>query len=241
MSPFHVNKTVKDFEYDVQFKPKMEKQQKGRRIPIHMQGAVETELEKLIKEGHVDKVEEVGEDLFASPVVVTRKSDSSVEIAIDAVELNRLIVRKTTQMPILAELLDQISIKISEGRGKALFISTIDLKYAFGQISLHKITAKHCVGAIVGGKTTGHYRFLKGFYGLADMPVVSQSKIDRVLDNSAKAWQDDFIVATRGSAEEHLAVLDTVQRKLPNCRFRASVEKSKLFQQEAEWCVYRWH
>ena len=44
---FQVNKTVKNFEYDVQFKPSMElKQHRGRRIPIHMQMAVETELEK---------------------------------------------------------------------------------------------------------------------------------------------------------------------------------------------------
>ena len=58
---FQVNKTVKNFEHDLQFKPKMEiKQQKGRRIPIHMQKAVETELEKLIKEGHLKKLEEVG-------------------------------------------------------------------------------------------------------------------------------------------------------------------------------------
>ncbi len=106
-------------------------------------------------------------------------------------------------MPILAEWLDQISIKISEGRGKPLFISTIDLKYAFGQIALHRNTAKHCVAAIVGGKATGHCRFLKGFL------LVFQSKIDRVLDNSAKAWQDDIIVVTRGSEEEHLTELET--------------------------------
>ncbi len=147
---FQINKTVKDLKYDVQFKPKMEiKQQKGRRIPIHMQRAVETELEKLINEGHVEKLEELGEDIFVSPVVVTRKSYGSVKIALDAVELNRQIVRKT--MPILAEIFDQTSIKMSEGRDKPLFTSTIDLKYAFGQIALHKNTAKHCVAATVGG------------------------------------------------------------------------------------------
>ncbi len=237
---FQVNTTVKDFEYDVQFKEKMEiKQQKGRRIPIHMQRAVEAELEKLMKEGHVEKLDEVGEEIFVSPVIVTRKSDGSVKTALDAVKLNRQIVRKTMQMPILAELLDQISITISEGRGKPLFISTIDLKYAFGQIALHKNIAKHCVAAIVGGKATGHYRFKKGFYGLADMPVVFQSKIDRVLDNSAKAWQDDIIVVTRGSEEEHQAELETVLEKLQASGYKASIEKSKLFQNEAEWCGYR--
>ncbi len=66
-----------------------------------------------------------------------------MKIAIDAVELNRQIVRKTMQMRILAELPHQISMKISEGRGKPLYLLTIDLKYAFGQIPLHRETAKH--------------------------------------------------------------------------------------------------
>ena len=115
---FHVDKTVKIFEYDVQFKLNMDiKQQKGRRIPIHMQVPVGTELEKLINEGHVEKLEEVGEYIFVSPVVVTRKSNGSVKIALDAVELNRQFVRKTMQMPILAELLDQISIKNQRRKG----------------------------------------------------------------------------------------------------------------------------
>ncbi len=113
------------------------------------------------------------------------------------------------------------------------------MKYAFGQIALHKNTAKHCVAAIVGGKATGYYRFLKGFYGLADLPVVFQSKIDRVLDNSAKAWKDDIIIATTGTAEEHLAEIETVLKKLQDSGYRASIEKSKLFQEEAEWCGYQ--
>ena len=71
--------------------------------------------------------------------------------------------------------------KIGGNRQAQLHISTIDLDYAFGQIALHRETAKHCVAAIVGGKATGHYRFREGFYGLADMPVVFQTKIDKML------------------------------------------------------------
>ncbi len=237
---FHSKKTVRNFEHDVQFKPCMEfKHQKGRSIPIHMHRAVEAELEKLTGEGHVQKLG--FSDIFRrghlrQPCSVTRKSEGRVKIALDAVELNRQIVRKAKQMPILSELFDQTSIKTSEGRGKLLYISTIDLKYAFGQIVLLKNTAKHCVAPIVGGKVTGHYSFLKEFYGLADMPVVLQSKIDRVLDNSAKAWQDDIIVATRGSPEEHLTELEKVLEKHEKHGYRASIEKSKLFQSQTEWC-----
>ena len=231
--------TVKDFVYNVQFKPSMEvKQQKGRRVPILMQKAVEAELRKLIDGGHVEKLAEIGEDTFVSPVVISKKSDGSVKIAIDSVELNKQIIHKTMQMPILAELVDQISIKISLGTGKPLVISTIDLKYAFGQIKLHSESAKHCVAAIVGGTSTGHYRFKKGFYGLADMPVVFQAKIDRVLDGIAQAWQDDIIVVTRGSIEEHETELKKVLQRLEEHGYRANVEKTKMFEKESGWCGF---
>ncbi len=65
---FNCNHTLKNFEYNVQYKNKMTiKEQKGRRIPIHMQRAVETEIEKLKKEGHIDRLEGRGEDIFVSP------------------------------------------------------------------------------------------------------------------------------------------------------------------------------
>ena len=127
---------------------------------------------------------------------------------------------------------------ISERRRRPLYISTTDLKYAFGKFLLHHETAKHCVAAIVGGKATGHFRFRKGFYGLADMPVVFQSKMDKVLDNSAKAWQDNIIVVTRVSPEEHAKELGKVLSQLEQHEYRASEEKSKLFQTEVEWCGY---
>ncbi len=73
-------------------------------------------------------------------------------------------------MPNLSELLDRMSIKIDTNTEKTLYISVIDIKYAFGQKKLHEDTAEHCVVALVGLKVTSHYRFNKGFYELAYMP-----------------------------------------------------------------------
>ncbi len=86
-------------------------------------------------------------------------------------------------MPNLPEFLDRISTKISKNAVETLYITVIDLKYAFGQIRLHDDTAKHCVIALVGGEVTDHYRFNKGFYGLADMPVLFQENLDKTLNS----------------------------------------------------------
>ena len=41
----------------------------------------------MTKEGHDEKLDEVGKDIFVSPVVVTGTSDRSVKFALDAGEL----------------------------------------------------------------------------------------------------------------------------------------------------------
>ena len=151
-------------------------QQKGRRVPIHIQSAVEKEVQKLIDGGHIERLAEVGEDAFVSPVVITHKSDDTVKIALDSVELNKQIVKKTMQILLLAELLDRVSMMISHNRTGRLHVSTIDIDYAFGQIALHENTSKHCVAAIVGGKATGHYRFIKGSTGWRICPLFSRLK-----------------------------------------------------------------
>ena len=56
---------------------------------------------------------------------------------------------------------------------------------------------------MVGGEFTGYYRFLKGFYGLADMPPAFQQHIDKTLKHETPAWLDDISIVTRGTTDEH--------------------------------------
>ena len=165
---FSRQRTVRNFNYGVRFKSDIELfQQKGRKIPLHIQPAVRNELHKLLKSGNLTKLQQVVEDICVSPAVIARKSDGSVKITLDAKELNKRIVKKKMQTPNLDDLRDRMSIKDSENATLQFWDSTIDLDYAFGLVELDKETAKHCVIAIVGGNCTGHHQFNRGFYGLA--------------------------------------------------------------------------
>ena len=75
-------------------------------------------------------------------------------------------------------------------------------------------TSKHCNFAITGEKINGYYRFLKGFYGPADIPTIFQEKIDRTLGNQTPVWLDDIIIVTRGTKEEHTRNIHSVLTKL---------------------------
>ena len=75
-------------------------------------------------------------------------------------------------------------------------------------------TSKHCNFAITSEKINRYYRFLKGFYGPADIPTLFQEQIHRTRGHQTPVWLDDIIVITRGTKEEHTRKLYSVLTKL---------------------------
>ena len=60
----------------IEFKPHAKiTQQKGRRVPIQLQDAVPKEIERLMNEGHIEKVTEVTDNEFIQPIVKTVKRE----------------------------------------------------------------------------------------------------------------------------------------------------------------------
>ena len=233
---FETNHTIKNIEVKTQIKPGCYPiQQKARPIPYHLQKDVKNELDRLIKFGHLERLETIEADCFVSPVVITVKKDKTVKIALDARKLNDSCVKKRPHMPNMEELLNQISAELSKNDRDPIWISVVDLDYAYGQMKLAPETSKHCNFAMTGEKVNGYYRFLKGFYGPADIPTIFQEKIDRTLGHQTPVWLDDIIIVTRGTKEEHTRKLYSVLTKLENEGYKASKNKSKFYQKETIW------
>ena len=134
-------------------------QEKGRRMPIHVQGKVEKEIEKLLLEGHVQKLDKCTSDCFIAPIVITVKKDDSIKLALDAKPINRQLYKNKYQMPNVEELLDGVSQIVTAQAAGTLFFTVLDLKYAYSQLKLTPQTARQCNFNIVGGKATGTYQF----------------------------------------------------------------------------------
>ena len=137
-------------------------------------------------------------------------------------------------MPNMNELLNQISVDMTKDRTNELWISKIDLVYAYGQMMLSKETSRQCVFAIIGGIVSGYYRFKKGFYGLTDIRTIFQEKFDRTLEYLTPAWLDDIIVVTRGNREDREKKLFDVQFYQTYAGYRAS-KKSEFFKNKMKW------
>ena len=137
---------------------------------------MKNELDRIIKSGLLERLEIIEEDCFVSPVVITVKKDKTVKIALDARKLNESCVKKRPHMPNMEQLLNQISTELSRNDHDSIWISVIDLDYAYGQMKLAPETSKHCNFAVTGENMNGYYRFLKCFYGPVDIPTIFQEK-----------------------------------------------------------------
>ena len=83
-------------------------QQTGRRVPIQLQNQVDKEIDKLLKKGHIEKVDKIQDDVFIHPTVITVKIEKSVKNALDGRALNQSIAKGKCQMPNLDNLFDMI-------------------------------------------------------------------------------------------------------------------------------------
>ena len=191
---------------------------------------MKNELNRLIKSGDLGRLETIEEDCFVSLVLITLKKEKTVKIALDARKLNESCVKKRPHMPNMEELLCQLSAELSKDDHDPIWISAVDLDYAYGQMKLAPETSKHCKFAMTGEKINGYYRFLKGFYGPADIPTICQEK-NRNLGHQTPVWLDDIIIITRGPKEEHTRKLYSVLTKLEDEGYRAS-KKSNFYQKE---------
>ena len=105
-------------------------------------------------EGHIERVEKIQDDVFIQPTVITVKKDKSVKIALDARALNESIAKDKYQMPNLENLIDMIAEKLDKEKGEAWY-SSVDMTYAYGQVSLHELTKKHCTFKLYGESQQG--------------------------------------------------------------------------------------
>ena len=214
-------------------------QQKGRRIPIQLQEQVDKEIQNLLEQGHIQKVNNIKDDVFIQPVVITVKKDRSVKLALDARALNNSIAKDKYQMPNLENLMDMIADKIDGKEGEVLY-SSVDMKYAYGQIPLDESTAKHCNFQIIGGKSTGTYRFVTCHYGLTIMPTEFQKVMDLTLVNMdcTFVYIDDILIVTKGEKSVHMQKVRDVLEVLDKANLQLRADKCQIACTKIEWLGY---
>ena len=145
-------------------------------------------------------------------------------------------------MQSIDKLMDAVAKYLSDSKqipGEFLF-SKIDLKYAYSQIPLHPSIQKHCNFNILGGKSTGTYRFINGFYGLSDMPAIFQKTIDKTLENIPNKFNflDDILIITKGTITDHVSDIKLILKGLDEENLAIKLEKCEFAKQNITWLGY---
>ena len=78
-------------------------QEKGWRVPIHIQDKVRTEIKKLIREEHILKLIKCTSDHFVALLAIRAKKDGSIKLAMDAKPINARILKYHYQISNLLE------------------------------------------------------------------------------------------------------------------------------------------
>ena len=211
--------------------------QKGRKVPIHLQTKVNIDLEKLLNEGHIEKLTNCSDQFFISPIVITIKKDQSIKIALDSKILKKAIHKNKYQMPNIDSLIQTTSQTLSTAPQETAYFTTLDSQYAYIQLNLHSDTACHCNFNLVGGAMTGTYRFKTGFYGLTDMPAEFQKAIDCTLAGLiiTFCFLDDILIVSRGGIEQHLDLVRKCLIKLDQENLRINLAECHFAKDEIEW------
>ena len=113
------------------------------------------------------------------------------------------------------------------------------MDYAYGQLPLSKNAMDLCILAVTGENFTSYNRFLKGFYGLADMPTMFQEQTDKTLEIKHPACLDCILVVSKGTKEQHKRELIDVLTKVENAGYRLSENKIEFFISEKEWVGHK--
>ena len=82
---------------------------KGKRTPNQMQKAKDAKIKRLLKDGPIKKVDEIKDDVFNQPTVITVKKDRSVKIALDVRALNKAIDKDKYKVPNLENLMNMLA------------------------------------------------------------------------------------------------------------------------------------
>ena len=107
----------------------------------------------MLKEGHIDKINEISDEVFIQRKVITVYKDSSVKFALDARAFNQAKEKDNNEKTSLENLLYFVPEKLDSEKRDAWY-SSVGMTLSYGQVPLHLLTPKQCNFQIFGGEST---------------------------------------------------------------------------------------
>lgn len=186
-----------------------------RRVPLPLLPKVQEELQRMEKLGVITKVDSATE--WCSPMVVVKKSDSTLRICVDYGELNKQILRERLIMPTVEENLAKI--------GGATVFSKLDANSGYWQAPLAP-ESQHLTTFIT---PLGRYKFTRLPFGISTAPEFFQREMLRILEGlDGQICHMDDILIFGNDEQDHDRRLNAVLRRLSQAGITLNRKKCEL-------------
>ena len=197
--------------------------QRLRNPPIHLQDAVDKEIEKLLKKGII----EPSDSPWSSPLVAVSKKDGSVRLCTDYRKVNALLVNKDAYpLPKIDECLETLS-------GASYFCS-LDLASGYHQVAMHEADKERTAFVC----RAGLFQYTVMPFGMNNSPATFERLMEITL--AGLQWKTlvlylDDILTFSPTVEEMLARLEEVFKRFEKANLKLKPSKCKLFQTSVEF------
>lgn len=219
--------TIKGFKAKLHVKPDTRpKFFKHRAVPYALRGAVEDELDRLEREGVIEKVTH---SEWATPVVAVPKADGRVRLCGDfKITVNPSLEADPYPLPKAEDLFATLA------GGK--HFTKLDLTQAYLQCELDSESQKYCTI----NTHRGLYQYKRLPFGISTAPAIFQKTMDTILQgiDGAMCYIDDILV-TGATEEEHLRRLEEVLRRLQAHGVRMKKSKCSFCVDSVEYLGHR--
>lgn len=196
---------------------------KARPVPYSLKAKIDTELDKLVDEGVIEKVDT---SEWATPIVPVPKENGDIRICGDyKVTVNPILQVEQYPLP----RIDDLFASLSGGQ----HFSKIDLKNAYLQIVMEEESKK----LLTINTHRGLFRYNRLVFGIASAPAIFQKTIEQVMQGvpGTQVILDDMIITGRTDME-HIRNLELALQKLSENGLKANPEKCEFFKDRVTFC-----
>ncbi|XP_029165366.1 uncharacterized protein K02A2.6-like [Nylanderia fulva] len=199
---------------------------KARTVPFKLVPLVEQELQTLVEDGILEKV---NTSRWATPIVPVLKKNNKIRICGDfSVTINPNLLTDKYPLPTVDELFASMA-------GGTKF-TKIDLQQAYLQLEVREEDRE----LLTLNTHKGLFRSTRLMYGIASAPAIWQREIENILGDipGVSVFLDDIKI-TGPDENTHMCRLEQVLSRLADANIRINEEKSEFFKDSILYCGYK--